>query len=89
MTPDTDSLTLTGLSDDELYTLTKMMLPDTQQDRLHQLLQKNRAGELSENESREIEELLDEVQRISFIKAKAMYTLQPRLKQDADEFHKS
>lgn len=77
---DRDSLILKGLSDHELYTLTQMMIPDTQQNRLDQLSHKNQAGKLARDEGREIEELLDEVQQISIIKTKAMYTLQQRFK---------
>ncbi len=81
-----DVLLLTGLSDEELYTLTQMMLPDAQQNRLNQLLHKNHTDPLSADENREIDELLAEVQRISLIKAKAIYTLQQRSKQDAVRF---
>ncbi len=78
-----DVLLLTGLSNEELYTLTQMMLPDAQQDLLNQLLHKNHTEQLSTDENREIDELLAEVQRISLIKAKAIYTLQQRSKQNA------
>ena len=78
MKPEADSPILTGLSDAELDMRTQMMLPDAQQDRLDQLLQKNRAGKLSAEEEQELDQLFAEVQRISVIKAKAIYTLQQR-----------
>jgi hypothetical protein len=76
-----ESLTLTGLSNDELHILTKMMLPEFQQNRLDQLLEKNRTDELSQEENQELDELFAEIQRISIIKAKAIYTLQQRFEQ--------
>lgn len=84
-----DVLLLTGLSDEELYTLTQIMLPDAQQNRLNQLLHKNHTDPLSADENREIDELLAEVQRISLIKAKAIYTLQQRSQQNAVRFDES
>jgi hypothetical protein len=66
---------LTGMSIGELEALANAILAPSRQRRLHSLLRKNRTKALSEKESKELDELLEESDRIALLKAKAQYTL--------------
>jgi hypothetical protein len=66
---------LSGMSVSELETLADAVLAPGRQRRLHNLLRKNQVHELSENEENELNGILEEVDRIALLKAKAMYTL--------------
>jgi hypothetical protein len=73
---------LSGMSVDELETLADAVLAPGRQRRLHNLLRKNQVRELSENEEKELNGILEEVDRIALLKAKAMYTLSVFKKKD-------
>lgn len=67
---------LSGMNQGELQTLADAILAPGRQRRLRQLLRKNKAGRLSRLENNELDELLEESDRIALLKAKAQYTLQ-------------
>jgi hypothetical protein len=66
---------LHGLSETELVTLSSAVVAPGQQRRMRSLLRKNRRSELSDGERRELDGLLEEVDRVALLKAKAAYTL--------------
>jgi len=66
---------LSGMSIDELQTLADAILAPGRQRRLHSLLRKNKTKTLGEKENKEVDELLEESDRIALLKAKAQYTL--------------
>jgi len=69
---------LVGLSEAELEILADSMLAPRLQERLSHLLQLNREGELSADEERELDRLLEQVDQMNLLKARAMYTLRQR-----------
>ena len=69
---------LVGLSDAELETLADSMLVPRQQDRLSHLLQLNREGGLGTKEEQELNRLLEQVDQMNVLKARALYTLHER-----------
>jgi len=66
---------LTGMSIGELEALANAILAPSRQRRLHSLLHKNKTKTLGEKESKELDELLEESDRIALLKAKAQHTL--------------
>jgi len=66
---------MSGMSVDELEILANSILAPGRQRRLHNLLRKNQVRTLPEQEEKELDEILEEVDRIALLKAKAMYTL--------------
>lgn len=69
---------LVGLSDAELQALADSVLVSRQQDRLSDLLRRNHDEGLSADEERELDRLLERVDQMNVLKARAMYTLQQR-----------
>lgn len=67
--------TLSGMNKGELQTLADAILAPGRQRRLRQSLRKNKAGRLSRPENKELDEILEESDRIALLKAKAQYTL--------------
>lgn len=76
----TDPDLLRNLNEAELKALAEGMLSSRYQERLDELLQRNREQELSSGEERELDDLLEYVDTMNTIKARAMYTLQQRHK---------
>lgn len=66
---------LTGVSSGELEALANAILAPSRQRRLLSLLRKNKTKALSATESKELDEILEESDRIALLKAKAQYTL--------------
>lgn len=66
---------LIGMSETELRGLAEGMLSLSYQERLDALLQANRAGDLSKQEAAELQDLLDMVDVMNTLKARALYTL--------------
>ena len=75
---------ITRADDEELRVLADAVLPARQQRRLRKLLQKNREGTLTPNESVELDALLEECDRIALLKAKALYALKKRSSQKGE-----
>ena len=69
---------LVSLSDAELQALADSVLVPSQQERLSDLLRRNRDEGLSADEKRELESLLERIDHMNVLKARAMYTLQQR-----------
>ena len=69
---------LVGLSDAELQALADSVLVPRQQERLSDLLRRNRNEGLSADEECELDCLLERVDQMNVLKARAMYTLQWR-----------
>ncbi|OGO41140.1 MAG: hypothetical protein A2Z04_08935 [Chloroflexi bacterium RBG_16_57_9] len=67
---------LIGLSEHELQALAEGILSTHHQERLNELLQRNREGALSAGEEQELDRLLEHVDYMNTLKARAMYTLQ-------------
>jgi len=76
----TDPDLLRNLNEAELKALAEGMLSSRYQERLDELLQRNREQELSSGEERELDDLLEYVDTMNTLKARAMYTLQQRHK---------
>jgi hypothetical protein len=74
ISPDSDLLV--GLSESELQALAEGMLSPSHQERLDELLQRNRKGALSDDEERELDQLLAHVDSMNILKARALRTLQ-------------
>lgn len=66
---------LTGVSIGELEALANAVLAPSRQRRLHLLLRKNKTKSLSQKESKELDGLLADSDRIALLKAKAQYTI--------------
>ena len=69
---------LVGLSDAELETLADGILVPRLQDRLSHLLQLNREGGLGTEEEQELDRLLEQVDQMNVLKARALHTLNQR-----------
>jgi len=67
---------LIGLSEAELEALSAGVLAVPHQERLTALLQSNRDGQLSADEAHELDSLLERVDSMNTLKARARYTLQ-------------
>lgn len=75
----TDSDLLVGLDETELQVLAKGMLSATHQGRLDELLQRSREAKLTSSEQTELDRLLEYVDSMNVLKARAIYTLQQQL----------
>lgn len=69
---------LEQLSDDKLWNLTESHLAPSRQRTLSRLLRKNQAEDLTEREQRQLDELLEEEQRLTVKKAHAWLLLKWR-----------
>jgi len=67
--------TFSAMSIGELQALSVATLAPNRQRRLRLLLRKNEAGTLSDNQRKELDEILEESDRLALLKAKAKYTL--------------
>ena len=74
MSPDPDMLV--GLDKLELQALAEGMLSPSHQERLTDLLQRNREGHLNKTEESELDQLLVHVDSMNTLKARALRTLQ-------------
>jgi len=81
LSPDPDMLI--GLSQAELQTLAGGMLSSHHQERLNELLQRNREEELSADEKQQLDYMLEQADYMNILKARAMYTLQRQSEQQA------
>jgi uncharacterized protein YnzC (UPF0291/DUF896 family) len=72
--PDPDLLV--GISEPELQVLAEGILSSRHQERFNELLQRNREGGLSGSEEHEMDLLVERVDYMNTLKARAMYTLQ-------------
>jgi hypothetical protein len=73
-----DPEVLVGLSDAELETLADGMLVPRLQERLSRLLQLNREGDPSAEEEQELDRLLEQIDQMNVLKARALHTLHKR-----------
>ena len=71
-----DPNTLPGLSTEDLELLAEGMLSSQYQTRLSELLAKNKSEKLSDTESAELDALLERIDQMNILKARAHYTLQ-------------
>jgi len=69
---------LVGLCDAELEILADSILVPRLQERLSHLLQLNQEGNLSDEEKQELDRLLEQVDQMNVLKARAMYSLHQR-----------
>ena len=69
---------LVGLSDAELEVLADSMLVPRQQNRLSHLLKLNREGGLGTEEEQELDRLLEQIDQMNVLQARALYALQGR-----------
>ncbi len=69
---------LVGLSDAELKVLADSMLAPRLQKRLSHLLQLNREDALDSDTKQELDRLLEQVDQMNVLKARALYTLRRR-----------
>lgn len=75
--PADDSLRpLNGMTTSELQVLADAVVSAAQQEKLHELLDKNSAGMLSPEEANILDALVEAVDQVAMLKARAMYTLQ-------------
>lgn len=74
--PETEPLSpLFGMNREELRTLSDSVVAPDRQQRLQTLLEKNRQGTLTAEESSEVDALLEETDQAALLKARARYTL--------------
>lgn len=66
---------LLGLNEAELKALANSKLAPAEQGKLSELLQKNSEAELSTEEETVLDELLEQTDQLTIIKARALYTL--------------
>ncbi|MBK8542066.1 MAG: hypothetical protein IPL60_19045 [Ardenticatenia bacterium] len=71
-----DADLLDGLDDAELNGLAEGMLAPAFQARMTELLERNDQGQLTDPETRELDDLLARVDALNTLKARAIYTLQ-------------
>ena len=76
----TDPEMLNDLDEAELQVLAEGILSTTYQERLNELLQLNQQTELSASEQAELDHLLEYIDSMNILKARAKYTLQQRQK---------
>ena len=72
----TDPDILMNMSEPELQALAEGMLASPHQQRLAELLQRNQAGNMSGAEETELDRLVEHVDHMNVLKARARYTLQ-------------
>lgn len=77
--PSTDPDLLLGLSQAELQALSNSKLAVTTQTHLTKLLAQNREGMLSDDETKELDQLLDQIDHLNILKARAIYTLHQQI----------
>jgi hypothetical protein len=70
-----DPALLTGLSKDELQALADVELAPEEQEQLSGLLAKQNESELSNFVLAQLDKLISQVDQLTLVKAKAMYTL--------------
>jgi hypothetical protein len=70
-----DLIPLFGLNAQELRVLAEAVVAPDRQHRLKVLLERNRRGDLSPQEQRELDNLLVEVDQVALLKARARYTI--------------
>jgi hypothetical protein len=70
-----DPALLTGLSKNELQALANVKLAPDDQEQLSSLLAKQSEGKLSQEELTHLDNLIAQVDQLTLVKAKAMYTL--------------
>lgn len=70
-----DPALLTGLSRNELQALANVKLAPEEQEQLSNLLAKQNEGKLSQDEIAQLDKLIAQVDQLTLVKAKAMYTL--------------
>ncbi len=70
-----DLIPLPGLSAQELRVLAEAVVAPDRQRTLKVLLERNRRGDLSSQEQRELDNLLAEVDQVALLKARARYTI--------------
>jgi len=75
---------LIGLDESELRALAEGMLSPSHQERLRDLLQRNREGQLSKGEESELDQLLAHVDSMNILKARALRTLQQLAAKERD-----
>lgn len=71
-----DLAPINGLSKNELHVLAEAIVSPERQQTLNLLLEKSRDQTLSEEEAGELDKLLDEIDQVALLKARALYTLQ-------------
>ena len=74
-----DSEYLVGLSDGELEALASGMLAPSAQARLDELLLSNNEGRISPKEQGELDRVLEQIDQLTLLKARAQYTLHQRV----------
>lgn len=67
---------IAGLSEAELRVLADAVVAPGSQTQLQVLLEKNRSGEMNEDEEAALDDLLAQVDQVALLKARARYTLQ-------------
>ena len=70
-----DSELLLGLSQAELKALADSMLASGAQVRLNDLLARNAQGQLSAEETEQLDRLLEQIDQLTILKTRALYTL--------------
>jgi hypothetical protein len=76
MTVGTGLAVLSGMSESELKALAEAVVSPERQQRIQALLTVNREGALSAEQETTLDTLLDEVDQVALLKARALYTLQ-------------
>ena len=76
---------LTELTYSELEALAHSKLASERQERLGELLARQADGALSDDESRELDRLLDQIDQLNILKARALLTLRER--RQSSEIH--
>jgi hypothetical protein len=74
---------LTSLSPPELQALAALSLAPAQQSQLTDLLAQNAEGKISPEETTTLDRLLEQVDQLNLLKARAQYTLQYLTRSDA------
>lgn len=82
LSPDPDLLP--GLSESELKVLAEGMLSSGRQERLSELLERNREETLSDTEQEELDQILAHIDSMNVLKARALYTLQQKQAPERD-----
>lgn len=75
---------LPGLNEEELRALAEGMLSPQHQERLHELLERNRNQSLTDEEMQELDRLLERVDLLNILKARATLTLQELYRRQAE-----
>jgi hypothetical protein len=83
--PVVDPDLLSGMNQAELSALATGRLASPHQERLDSLLELNRRGRLSVDEARELDELVDYLDQMNALKARALLTLQ-RLNEEKESY---